>query len=489
MSDTELKFAPPQSTQAFLQSTKFGALIVGPVGSTKTTAGIMKIAYHAAQMAQCKDAVRRSRCVWIRNTVQQLDDTSIPDFLKWYPDGMAGSMLKTGKKFLLRFKANDGSTVECEVLFRGLDDANDVRRLLSLQASFAVMDEFREIHKDIFEAVQGRLGRYPDGMLVPHRPEWGVDAKGNPIQGCVTDQGVPNSHIWGMTNPPDMDTFWEEFLSDPPDNFDVTIQPSGMSDEADWTHLLPTNYYENLAKGKSEDYIDVYIHAKFGKSLAGKPVHRSFNRPFHVAKEPLKPILNGLRPILIGLDFGLNPSATIGQLDVKGRLNIFSAMTSDGMGLVRFIDTMLKPHLATKFPGGTFFVIGDPAGRQRAQTDESTVYDILRAKGFKCMPASTNSIVARISAVDEFLNRSIDGGPGVLLDPNDTLPLIKAWGGRYRYKVKKDGETDDTPEKNEASHVADSSQYLCLHAEALQGGKLEKPQARKIEVASAAGWT
>ncbi|HOK47935.1 MAG TPA: hypothetical protein PLK67_18460 [Bryobacteraceae bacterium] len=32
-------------------------------------------------------------------------------------------------------------------------------------------------------------------------------------------------------------------------------------------------------------------------------------------------------------------------------------------------------------------------------------------------------------------------------------------------------------------------QYLCLHAEALQGGKLEKPQARKIEVASAAGWT
>lgn len=416
----------------------------------------MKIAYHAAQMAPCKDGVRRSRAVWLRNTAQQLDDTSIPDFLKWYPDGQAGSMLKTGKKFMLSFKARDQSHVECEVLFRGLDDANDVRRLLSLQASFAIMDEFREIHKDIFEAVQGRLGRYPDGMLVPHRPEWGMDAKGNPIQGCVTDQGVPNSHIWGMTNPPDMDTFWEGFMQDPPDNFDVFIQPSGMSEEADWTHLLPTNYYENLAKGKSEDYVDVYIHAKFGKSLSGKPVHRSFNRQFHVANEPLKPILNGLRPILIGLDFGLNPSATIGQLDVRGRLNIFTAMTSDGMGIVRFVDTMLKPHLATKFPGAAFYVIGDPAGRQRAQTDESTVYDILRTKGFKCTPASTNSIIARIAAVDEFLNRSIDGGPGILLDPVDALPLIKALGGRYRYKVKKDGESDDTPEKNEASHVADS---------------------------------
>ena len=99
-----------------------------------------------------------------------------------------------------------------QVLFRGLDDANDVRRLLSLQASFAVMDEF-EIHKDIFETVQGRLGRYPMACWC-HRPEWGVDAK--EPEGCVTDtKGVPNSHIWGMTNPPDMDTFWENSQSDP----------------------------------------------------------------------------------------------------------------------------------------------------------------------------------------------------------------------------------------------------------------------------------
>lgn len=452
----ELEFNPPLSTHGFLRSTNFGSLIVGPVGSTKTTAGIMKIARHAAQMAQCHDGVRRSRAVWIRNTVQQLNDTSIPDFLKWYPDGEAGMMQKTDKKFTIRFLHDDNTLVECEVLFRGLDDANDVRRLLSLQASFAIMDEFREIHKDIFEAVQGRLGRYPDGMLVPHRPEWGLDAKGNPIQGCVTDDGLPNSHIWGMTNPPDMDTFWETFMTDPPDNFDTFIQPSGLSKEADWVHLLPSMYYENLMKGKTEEYIDVYIHAKFGRSLAGKPVHRSFTRDFHVAKEPLKPILNGLRPIVIGMDFGLNPSATIGQLDARGRLLVFSALTSDGMGLVRFVDTILKPHLAMKFPGAPFVVVGDPAGRQRAQTDESTVYDILRNKGFKAMPAGTNSIIARISAVDAFLLRNVDGGAGILLDPVDCGPLIKAWSGRYRYRIKKDGEIEDTPEKNEASHISDS---------------------------------
>ena len=110
-------------------------------------------------------------------------------------------------------------------------------------------------------------------------------------------------------------------------------------------------------------------------------------------------------------------------------------------------------------------------------------------KGFKAIPAMTNSIVARVAAVDGYLVRQIDGGAGVLLDPEDCMPLVKAWGGRYRYKVKKDGETDDTPEKNEASHIADASQYLCLHAEAQQGGKLDVPKRRPVVVARAAGWT
>ena len=296
----KLEYNPPPSVQGFLASEAFISLIVGPVGSTKTTAGLMKIVYHAKQMAKAIDGVRRSRCVWIRNTNEQLLDTSIPDFHKWFPPGVAGSWAKQEKRFILKF-----DDVECEVLFRGLDDANDVRRLLSLQASFAVLDEFREIHPDIFEALQGRLGRYPDGMLVPHRPEWGVDSKGNPIQGCVTDEGKPNAHVWGMTNPPDFDTYWEKILTEPPDNAACFFQPSGLSENADWVQYLPADYYENLAEGKNEDWIDVYIHAKFGKSLSGQPVFKAFRMDFHVAKSALKPIRVGEYPLIIGADFGL----------------------------------------------------------------------------------------------------------------------------------------------------------------------------------------
>lgn len=451
--------------------------------STKTTAGIVKILYHAKKMAPCRDGIRRSRCVWVRQTREQLRDTSIPDFLKWFPDGQAGVFEKTNYKFTLRL-----DDVECEVLFRGLDDANDVRRLLSLQASFAVVEEFRELNKDIFEALQGRMGRYPDGMMVPHRPEWGVDDKGNPIQGCVTDSGASNKHVWGMSNPPDMDTYWETLMTAPPDNVHVTVQPSGLSQNADWVHLLPTNYYEDLAKGKNQDFIDVYIHAKFGKSLAGQAVFRSFDLDFHVAQQPVRHIENGLRPLIIGMDFGLNPSAVIGQVDAMGRLLILRALTSDGMGLLRFLRTILKPELVNSFPGCPVLVVGDPAGTARAQTDEKTVYDILRQEKFKAVPARTNSIIARITAVEQFLTRQVDAGAGMLIDPS-CKPLINALRGGYRYKLKTNGEYEDTPEKNIYSHIADACQYLCLHADAQVSGAADNRRALPVQGISALAWT
>lgn len=109
-----INFEPPDSIQAFFQSEKFISLIVGPVGSTKTSAAIMKIYYHAKKMAPCRDGIRRSRAIWVRNTREQLRDTSIPDFLKWFPDGQAGFFLKSEYKFTLKL-----DDVECEVLFRG----------------------------------------------------------------------------------------------------------------------------------------------------------------------------------------------------------------------------------------------------------------------------------------------------------------------------------------------------------------------------------
>jgi hypothetical protein len=342
--------------------------------------------------------------------------------------------------------------IECEVLFRGLDDTNDVRRLLSLQASFAVFDEFREINKDVFEAMQGRLGRYPDGMMVPHRPSWGVDDKGNPIQGCVTDDGKPNDHLWGMSNPPDFDTFWEKILTDPPENTHVTIQPSGLSEEADWIHLLKSNYYDNLMKGKTEEYIDVYIHAKFGKSLAGQPVYKSsFTREFHVAKDPIEPIMSPDYPIIIGLDFGRTPSAIFKQRDPRGRVLTLSEVTATNMGIETFIELKLMPHISNHYPGFDFVCAPDPAGFMKQQMNELTLVDALKAAGFRCVKPPTNKPEYRIQAVERLLGRQVEGKAMYLIDPRCTT-LIKGFISGYRYKQKRNGILEDAPEKNEYSH-------------------------------------
>lgn len=459
-----IKYNPPPSVAGFLTSDKFINLIVGPIGSTKTTAGILKIAYQAKKMAACRDGIRRSRAIWIRQTREMLRDSSIPDFLKWFPDGQAGLYMKTDYRFLLKF-----DDVECEVLFRGLDDSNDVRRLLSLQASFAIGEEFRELNPDIFNAIQGRLGRYPDGMMVPHRPEWGMDAKGNPIMGCVTDEGKPNKLFWGMSNPPDADTFYEEILTNPPENTAVFFQPSGLSPEADWVQYLPQDYYENLASGKSEDWIDVYINAKFGKSLSGKPVFRSFNRDIHIAKTPLQPNRLSNNPVLVGFDCtGLNPAAVIGQLGFEGKLYIYDSMAANEMGAIRFIREVLKPLLINKYAGARVMVIIDPAGMSR-ESDERNVKDMLVAEGFVVKPAKTNGIAARIGAVEQFLTRMVDGKAGLLIDPN-AGDIIPALAGKYKYKTNTKGETADTPDKSHPwGDIVDAMQYLCLHAD---GGTL-----------------
>ena len=51
-----------------------------------------------------------------------------------------------------------------------------------------------QINPEIFKAVQGRLGRYPNKALVPPRADWGADDRGNPVGGCVTDEGKSNAH-------------------------------------------------------------------------------------------------------------------------------------------------------------------------------------------------------------------------------------------------------------------------------------------------------
>jgi hypothetical protein len=458
----QIDYTPPPTGKRFMQSDARMRVIMGPVGSAKSTTCCFEIVRRASMQAHNKTGIRKSRWAVVRETARQLSDTTIKTFLDWFPSGVCGHFMKTTKTYF--FKVGD---VEAEIMFRALDDADDVANLNSLELTGAWFNECRDIHPDIVDAMSKRVGRFPSNK----------------------DGGPTWYGMWGDTNPPTMDTWWYYQMEglDPKDGvspnhnkWDVFKQPSGRSPYAENIENLPDGYYDTT--GRSEEYIRVFIDGEYGLSLAGTPVFKYFRPDYHMAKQPLRHIVNGTRPIIVGMDLGLTPAAVIGQQDPRGRALVLDELVSFDMGVQRFCRQMLKPLLYERFSGSPILVVTDPAGVQRAQTDERSAIDIIKAEGFKVHPARTNSITARISAVDDYLMRQVDGDPAFLIDPRCTRLKAALMGG-YRYKLKQ----QDTIDKNQHSHCAEALQYLMLHINSLNGQ--HQTIRRDVQRVANAGWT
>lgn len=458
-----IDYTPPPTGAKFMESNAKMRVLMGPVGSGKSVTCSFEIVRRASMQEPDQTGKRRSRCAVVRQTVRQLQDTTIKTFLDWFPPGQCGRYMRTTKTYF--FEVGD---VECEIMFRALDDADDVANLNSLELTFAWFNECRDIASEIVDAMSKRVGRFPSNK-----------------------DGGPTWHgMWADTNPPTMDTWWyyqmegldpKDGISQNDNGWHVFKQPSGRSVHAENIENLPDGYYDT--QGRSEEYIRVYIDGEYGLSSAGTPVYKYFRPDYHMATSTLRPIVNGVRPLVVGMDLGLTPAAVIGQQDPRGRALVFDEAVSFDMGVQRFMRTVLKPLLYEKYAGAPVLIVTDPAGVQRAQTDERSAVDIIKAEGFRVIPAKTNNISARINAVDEFLMRQVDGDSGFLMDPGCTQ-LKSAMMGGYRYKMRQDGVI----EKNKHSHVAEALQYLMLHiANAGEGGFM--PQRREIKRIAAAGWT
>ena len=459
----EIDYTPPPTGAKFMADNSKMRVLLGPVGSGKSVTCSFELIRRASmQEPDPNTNKRRTRAAVVRETARQLQDTTIKTFLDWFPPGQCGQYMRTTKTYF--FSVGD---VECEIMFRALDDADDVANLNSLELTFAWFNECRDIHPDIVDAMSKRVGRFPSAK-----------------------DGGPTWHgMWGDTNPPTMDTWWyyqmekldpEDGVSPNDNGWAVFKQPSGRGPYAENVENLPEGYYDT--QGRSEEYIRVYIDGEYGLSSAGKPVYKYFNPDYHMAKTRLRPIINGVRPIIIGMDLGLTPAAVIGQQDPRGRALVLAEAVSFDMGVQRFVRTVLKPLLNEQFPGCPVVVVTDPAGVQRAQTDERSAVDIIKAEGLRVFPAKTNNVSARLSAVDDYLMRQVDGDAAFLVDPRCTQ-LKAAMMGGYRFHHK-----NGNIEKNKHSHVAEALQYLMLHI-THSGEAMIVGQRRDIKVVSAAGWT
>lgn len=456
-----IDYTPSKTIKEFWACDAPMRVIMGPVGSGKSVGMCWEIFRRAKGQEPGKDGFRRTRFAVVRETVRQLSDTTIKTFLDWFPDKVCGNFMRTTKTYYMEL-----GDIRCEIMFRALDDADDVANLNSLELTGAWFNECRDIAPEIVDAMSKRVGRYPSKK-----------------------DGGPTWHgMWGDTNPPTIDTWWYYQMEhlDPKDGVSandngwvVFRQPSGRSPYAENLENLPEGYYS--IQGRSDEYIRTFIDGEYGHSLAGTPIYKYFQPNYHVAKQPLTHIRGSVRPIIVGMDLGLTPAAVIGQQDPRGRMLILAEATGFDMGVQRFCRTKLKPLLAEKFPGMKIQLVIDPSGKNRQQGDEKSIKQIIEDEGFSVILASTNDPVRRLNAVDDFLMRQVDGDPAFLMDSSCTA-LKAAMMGGYRFHPK-----TGNIEKNNHSHVAEALQYLALHIGDFAG--TIPVTARPVRQVSSASWT
>lgn len=455
-----INYTPSATCEDFIRDYLPGELfynfIVGPYGSGKTSANLFKLVFMAKQQEPSPiDGIRHSRAVIVRNTAPQLTDTTIPSWNIWFKDGVAGQWKATVKTFILRF-----DDVECEVLFRPLDTPDDVSRVLSLEVTFAILDEFVEIPHEIREALSGRCGRYPSKVEGVGPTNWGM---------------------WGASNPGTEDNEWYTFLGveDPAtraENVFYYHQPSGLADGAENLENLPggRGYYVNLEKGKTPSWVKQFIDAEWGYTVAGKPVVPTFNRDIHISKTPLR--YDPYLPLVAGYDPGMHSALIFGQQDLYGRLHVLGELILDGFGAERMITDRLLPLLRARFAGAELIIAPDPAANSRTPTNESTVVQVLRQGKYKKFWTvevdDTNLLTPRLEAIEHFTTRLTDRGPALVIDPS-LRGLIRALTGGWRYEKTKRDTEKSAPEKNIHSHPGDGFGYLCryFHRAAVRKGR------------------
>lgn len=482
--DAAVKFPPVVS--AYMQSNARHRFILGPFGSGKSVGSQFEVPRRAAMQAraiQMGDAPgvdmlagkgkRKSRIAVVRNTMPQLRDTTMKTWFDWFPNGSLGTYHGLTKTYHIR-----KDDIDCEVIFRALDDPSDVANLLSLELTGGYLNEFRDIHREIAEGIDGRIGRYP--RMQEGGPSW--------------------IGLWGDSNMPEEYSYWWAMLEgyDPddmkvlkPNNWEKFVQPPGVlstepgvyvtNPAAENLENLIPGYYEKLVEGKTDDYIRTYVRCQYGRSKGGKPVHPMYNPDVHVAKQVLVP--NPANLLLIGCDFGLTPAMVLKQQDALGRVLTFDAIATFGMGLERAIETKLLPLLRRKYDGFEVFVTGDPSGNRGAESDETSCVDVLRRykrKGLdRVKMAWSNNPIHRQGATDHFLGMLVDRGmPAYQVCPGEgTADLRRALAGNYRFKIFKDGRQSGEVEKNDASHIGEANEYADMHYH--RGGQRKAEQRER----------
>lgn len=454
------------------------SFIRGPIGSGTSSTSMMKMyAISMEQEPDPRDGMRRSRWFVVRNTYNELKETTIKTWLDWFKEELYGRFFWTRPYYHI-IRLGD---MEMDVRFFALDTLEDVRKMRSLEPTGWWFNELEYQDKEIVDEADSRLGRYP-----------AVKDGGATWSGILGDMNSPSEEHWvpqmmGEVPLPESWTDDEKMAFKKPESWKYFIQPPAMIEEKDGggklsayrinpkaenLEWLRRGYYEDMIEGKSRRWIESRVLNKITLVVEGMPVHGDFDEGVHVADQELLPVPG--HAVYVGIDFGRNPAVLIGQI-VNGQWRILGeaqARNASADVFAPVVKRLLSSLLGSWNDGDNLEsydvdFYGDPKGQDGTQSDERTAYDVYRKHGVTVIPApvKNNNILTRIETVDFVINGMVSGNPRLQVCPVKARAYKVALMGAYHYaRIKGTNRHKDTPEKNRASDIADAGQYMFLGA-------------------------
>jgi phage terminase large subunit len=427
-------------------------MLMGPYGSGKSCASWMHLIMRAIEMPQNEEGWRLSKDLVIRNTMGELKTTTIPILLSW-TQGLGSFSQNVSPVLTYKFQFNDGNGhIQWEILFLGLDILKDIGKLRSLDITNAWLNEAAFIHELIFDDSQARIGRYPYG-------------KKNFNYEVIIDSNPPTVRHW----------IYRKFEKENIKNFAIYHQPAGIlkekgnyipNPEADNIENLPGgyNYYLDIARSHSEEYVQVYCRGEYGKIASGKVVFNEYNDDLHAIDkiEYIEEV-----PIVLGWDFGLTPAVIFLQR-IDKQIRAFKEFCLERGGIKQFVELVVLPYIQSLDEKVLIEAsIGDISGDTPSQTDMQTCLGILRQHGITTQPAKSNTLQPRLESVRTVLNTLVNGKPAFILSKKETPILREGFLGEYFYKsvqVAGSDEIKDIPYKTHPySDIQDALQYAIMY--------------------------
>ncbi|MGI9297818.1 MAG: hypothetical protein ACR2QC_07960 [Gammaproteobacteria bacterium] len=423
----------------FIESHARADLFASRMGEGKSAGLCWAIVYHTRHNPGASWA-------FIRDTWENLRDTSLVEFLHWFPAGIFGTWKASDKTYTWRGNAVG---LHGRVYFLGMDDERDSAKLQSRPLAGIAIDE----------------------------PAPAADSVG--VSEMIFDVGLSRLRQKGMnwyavklaTNNPDETHWTHRRFVDPGTSGFMCFQPKEQENK----HNLPPGYYEQLASDWAHrpDLRRRFIEGKFGFQQIGKAVAKAWSDQLHLASQ-LQPITR--RELILLWDFGLNPTCVISQVTPAGVWNILQAFGGDGIGVEELIEDDVLPALSKDYPwalgskkrGRKAMLrhIGDSMGKtpEASSSNRSAVKTLRRMLGgsWRDGPVPLADGVGPLNKRLSKVTIDVDGRPiGVIrVDRLKAKIVWHALRGGWHFKVSNTGMVSREPNKLSVhSHPGDCMRY------------------------------